>query len=173
MKRGFPMWLPKWFVPILALVVAMAGGGSLFAKDAVAPGVIPAPSGIAASRAPGRFSEEVQSQGIFLRTPGVWLDPPPDAMGVPAEIPRSTWYPPYDDAVERYRDAQRSMYLRQRDLDHRRQESWMDSICPLPKRQPAWPAQGRYPRQIEGLDQWYRDAFPGQRLLGYPESWGR
>ena len=77
------------------------------------------------------------------------------------------WFAPYDDAVERYRDARRSQHRRQRDFRRQRHASWMDAVCPWSKPRREWSARRSYQRQMEQLNRRaYRDAY------GYRPSYG-
>lgn len=70
------------------------------------------------------------------------------------------WFAAYDDTLERYRDARRYQFRRQRDLGRQRHANWMDAICPWSKPQRDWSAKRSYDRQMEQLDRRaYRDAF--------------
>jgi hypothetical protein len=96
-----------------------------------------------------------------------------DAYGGPrGHMP--PWFGAYDDAVERYRDARRSMYRQRRDFDRQRHTEWMDAICPWSKPQRDWSAQRSYRRQMEQLDrQELRDAYMGRPPFGFggPPGW--
>jgi hypothetical protein len=96
-----------------------------------------------------------------------------DSYGSPSRY-MPPWFAAYDDSVERYRDARRSMYRRQRDLGRQRHGSWMDAICPWSKPQRTWSAQRSYLRQMEQLDlQEHRNAFMNWPPPGFtgPAGW--
>lgn len=83
------------------------------------------------------------------------------------------WFAAYDDSVERYRDARRSRFRRQRDLGRQRHTSWMDAVCPWSKPRRDRSARRSYQRQMEQLDRrTYRDAFIDRPMYGFSEPGG-
>lgn len=82
------------------------------------------------------------------------------------------WRSPYDDHMERYRDAMRLAYRRQRDASRGQHNGWLDAMCPWSKPQRNWSAQRSYLMQMEQLNRreaW--DAYLPYTAIGRPIPW--
>lgn len=81
----------------------------------------------------------------------------------------------YNEGVERYRDAMRSLYRQRRDYDQQRHDAAMDALYPWSKAQRDWSRQRSYWRQMEQLDR--REAMEAYRYAppyafgGPPPPW--
>jgi len=83
------------------------------------------------------------------------------------------WFARYNDEAERYQDARRSQYRRQRDLGRQRHARWTDAICPWTKPRRDRSARHSYQRQMEQLNRRaYREAYRYQSPYGYPGPGG-
>lgn len=95
-----------------------------------------------------------------------------DAWRGPGMMP--AWFPAYDAAVERYRDALHAAWRERRDFDQLRHDRWMDALSPWSRSQRDWSRQRSYLMQMEQLDrQQARDAWLYRQpyAFGGPLPW--
>lgn len=142
-------------------------GSWLFGEEAAVAGPETVLSGAGATLVPDRFPEETPEPRIVLKAQRTWQDPPPEAAELSAQTPLPPWYPPYEAGTEYDRDRPWFGYAPQRDLNRRRRGSWMDAICPLPKRRSVRPAQGNYLWQSAPPGRWvYPNAYGSRQSFG-------
>jgi hypothetical protein len=172
----FFMPLPRWLAPSVVPTLILIGSGGLFASDATLPAATPVGKDSSAVPTPAPYSDadQLPEDGILMRGDGVWLDPPSSNRAGYPQPPLPPRHASYSGAGDPYLGTWQPPYPGAGDPDRRRSGSWIDSFCPLPKRQPAPYRRFSYPPPpIRSEPEGYSDVYTSGPPYGYGESWNR